>query len=230
MDHVKVVAIDGPSGSGKSSIAQDVGKLIGATYIDTGAMFRAIGLVSDRLGIRSDQLEKFESFLATVKLEYGVSPDCLIRVDGEDLSDAIREHGVSKLASSVSKLPVVRNYLLQFQRELAKKELCIMEGRDIGTVVFPNAFCKVFMTAKEEVRAARRYNQLKELGNDDIDLEQVLEDIKIRDANDRARDHAPLKQAFDAVLVDTSELSYNEVLQKIQEIVNLKAKEVNIKL
>lgn len=228
MNHSRVIALDGPSGSGKSTIAKEVAKKLNVVYIDTGAMFRAIGLTADKAGISFEEGDSLTKFINELDLQYGVSQDILIVANGEDLTRKIREHHVSELASKVSKLPTVRTFLLEFQRNLGKGTTCVMEGRDIGTVVFPDSFCKIFMTASDEVRAQRRLKQLREQGDNEIQLEQILEDIKIRDERDSSRDVAPLKQADDAVLLDTSDLTFDQVLEKISETAQIKGKELGI--
>lgn len=214
-----VVALDGPSGSGKSTIAKQVAKRMHYTYIDTGAMFRALGITAKKQNIPFEEGEKLNNFLQNIDLKYGISDDVLITVDGVDLTKEIREHYVSELASTISKLPSVRKYLLNFQRNLARSNFVVMEGRDIGTVVFPNSFCKIFMTASYEVRAERRLLQLQEAGNHEITLEQVIADIKERDERDSSRAIAPLKIADDAIMLDTSDLTFDQVLEKIVNIV-----------
>ncbi len=147
----KVIAIDGPSGSGKSTIAKKLAESLGVLYIDTGAMFRSLAFICDQRNIEMVTGDGISTFLKSINLEYGKSSDCLICVDGVNLTGEIREHSVSKLASIISQIPEVRTFLLDFQRDLASKVVCVMEGRDIGTVVFPNAFCKFFVTASVEV-------------------------------------------------------------------------------
>ena len=142
----KVIAIDGPCGSGKSSVAKKVATSLGVIYIDTGAMFRALGYCCHKNGIPFEEGKKINDFLNDLDLKYAVSDDCLIEVNGENLTETIRDHSVSALASGISIIPSVRTFLLNFQRKLAAQVVCIMEGRDIGTVVFPNAFCKIYLT------------------------------------------------------------------------------------
>ncbi|MFW5887458.1 MAG: (d)CMP kinase [Bacteriovoracia bacterium] len=214
-DKQKVVAIDGPSGSGKSTTAKLVANDLGALYIDTGAMFRAIGLFCDKNNVPFEEGTELFNTLKDIKLEYGISEEILITINGEDLTSAIREHNVSDLASKISTLPMVRTFLLEFQRDLARNQICVMEGRDIGTVVFPQAFCKVFLSASDEVRAQRRLLELEKRGQKGHSLESILKDVKQRDQRDASREVAPLKQASDATLVDTSNLSIEEVVKEI---------------
>ncbi len=226
----KVVAIDGPSGSGKSSVAKEVAASLNLLYIDTGSMFRALGLVAYQYGISFDDEKKMDDLLSNLDFSYGVNEDTLIEINGENLTTQIREHYVSDLASKISSVSTVRNYLLIQQRDLAKKNVCVMEGRDIGTVVFPDSFCKIFLTASEEIRAQRRLDQLIAKGDSSISLKEVLEDVKTRDFNDSNRDVAPLKQAQDAHRVDTSDLAEDQVVEKIKQIVTDMAQKANINL
>lgn len=230
MSYSSVIAIDGPSGSGKSTVAKSLATELGILYIDTGAMFRALGYMANERGIDLTDESAVESFLSSIKLEYQSSKDSLISIDGEDLSGKIREHHVSKLASIISQIPCVRTYLLEFQRSLANSKVCVMEGRDIGTVVFPSAFCKFFVTASIEVRAQRRFDQLVEKGQGDVDLEQLRKDVKKRDEKDMGRDVAPLKCADDAELVDTSEMELDSVISYLKNKVSNRASEIGISL
>ena len=230
MSFSKVIAIDGPSGSGKSTIAKKLAETLDVLYIDTGAMFRALAYCCDQRSIPLTDCPEMDEFLSNINLEYGKSTDFLIGVDGENLSLKIREHNVSKLASIISQIPQVREYLLNFQRDLASRVVCVMEGRDIGTVVFPNAFCKFFVTASVEVRSNRRLNQLQEAGESELSLDQIMMDVKKRDESDMNREVAPLKMAEDASLVDTSEMELLEVLNSLKDSVQSKAKGIGITL
>lgn len=211
----QVVAIDGPSGSGKSTVARALARELGLLYIDTGAMFRALATYADSRGVEFNEGPELTRFLSEIEMEYGVSDDVLITIDGHDLTRAIREHRVSKLASIISQLPSVRTFLLKFQRELAGERLCVMEGRDIGTVVFPNAFIKFFVTASVETRAMRRLDQLRAGGDQDVKLEQVIKDVIKRDETDTNRQVAPLKQAADAELVDTTNFTQEQIVEML---------------
>lgn len=224
----RVIAIDGPSGSGKSTVAKELARRLDVLYIDTGAMFRALAFEADRRGIDPEEGPVLSAFLADFKMEYGKSEQELIVVDGVNLTEKIREHHISTLASVFSQLPSVRTHLLNFQRELAKDRVCVMEGRDIGTVVFPQAFAKYFVTASLEVRAERRLAQLKEKGDTRLTLEQVIADQKKRDESDTNRAVAPLKQADDAELIDTSGHTLEEVLQDLASRCVTRAKERGI--
>lgn len=224
----KVIAIDGPSGSGKSTIAKLVAKELDLTYLDTGAMFRALGYVLNKTtidysqeGIDSTEIFETQKFLSEINFEYGVSETVLIRVNGEDLTEKIREHQVSLLASQVSKFGVIRQYLKEKQREIATIKPSVLEGRDIGTVIFPNAALKIYLTADSQVRAQRRYEQLVEkdaANKDKFSVEQILNDIEKRDLQDKGRMIAPLSQADDAIAIDTSHIDINSVKDKIIEL------------
>lgn len=229
-DKSKVIAIDGPSGSGKSTIAKLVAEQLGLTYLDTGAMFRALGYVLSKSdidysqeGIDSTEIYETQKILSELNFEYGVDDKILIRIDGEDLTEKIREHQVSALASQVSKFAVIRQYLKEKQREIAKLKPSVLEGRDIGTVIFPNAALKIFLTADPKVRAQRRYEQLIEkdpVNKDKFSVEQILADIEARDEQDKQREIAPLVKADDAVAIDTSALDIDSVKNKIIELYN----------
>jgi len=215
----KVIAIDGPSGSGKSTIAKSLAKKLNLLYADTGAMYRALALVAHNRGLDLTNLEQMKDFISGVKLIYGANKDSLVSIDGENLTQKIREHHVSKLASQISKHPPVRNYLLEIQRKLAKDRVIVMEGRDIGTVVFPHAFCKIFLTASSKVRAKRRFDELRGGGEQDISMQQILADVIERDHRDQTRDLAPLKPAEDSISLDTSDMNLEQVLDTLKDIV-----------
>ena len=217
---LKSVALDGPSGAGKSVLARRAAKHFGFIYVDTGALYRCIGLHTLRNGIGSKDKVAVSGLLGDIKLDMMYDDDAVQRVllNGEDVSDAIRMPEVSIYASDVSAFPVVRAFLLDMQREMAEKYDVIMDGRDIGTVVLPNAGLKVFLTAKPEVRAQRRYLELK-ANNIETSFEDVLRDINIRDQNDSGRDVAPLRAADDAVLFDTSDLNLEESISALCEII-----------
>lgn len=225
-----VIAIDGPSGSGKSTIASLLADKLNIVYIDTGAMYRALGHACHANQVPFESGEKMKSFLKTIEMNYGQSKDYLVTINGENLTKKIRDHEVSTLASYVSKVPEVRSFLLQFQRRLALNTLCVMEGRDIGTVVFPDAFCKFFVTASEEVRAQRRLEQLRDNGNDLVELEQVIKDVQKRDQADMNREVAPLCQAEDAFLIDSSQKSKQEILEIMIEKARDRASQFGIAL
>lgn len=226
----KVIAIDGPSGSGKSTIARTLAHELNVLYIDTGAMFRAIGWAVDNAHLPFQEGPDLTNFLSNLKLEYQIKDTLIIKVNGLDLAEKIREHHVSHLASIISQLPSVRTFLLNFQRQLAKDQICVMEGRDIGTIVFPNSFCKFFINASAEIRAKRRLDQLRENGDNNISLETVIEDVKKRDELDMNRPVAPLKKAEDATGLDTSDLSLKDVVNILVNEVKFRAAHLNYQL
>jgi cytidylate kinase len=224
----KVIAIDGPSGSGKSTVAKELARALNVIYIDTGAMYRALAYVADRDGIEFVDGPELENYLRKLDVKYSLAPDNLIEVNGENLTKKIREHHVSKLASHISQQTVVRDYLLNLQRKLAMEKVCVMEGRDIGTVVFPDAFCKFFITASVEIRAERRVQQLRESGDELVTLEQVIHDVKKRDHTDMNRPVAPLKKAEDAMLIETDEKDLADTVSGLKRIVLDRAKSLDL--
>lgn len=226
----KVIAIDGPSGSGKSTIAKELAHALGVLYIDTGAMFRALAYVANEKKIELSEGAALNEFLNSLNIEYGVNEATLIRINGQDLSDKIREHHVSKLASVISQLPSVRKFLLDFQRSLALDKICVMEGRDIGTVVFPDSFSKFFITASVDIRAERRLKQLRENGDQTVTLSQIAEDVRKRDETDMNRSVAPLKKAEDAMLLDTSALNMADIINIISNEVKFRAAHLGFEL
>lgn len=230
MNFQKVIAIDGPSGSGKSTIAKLLAKNLNVLYIDTGAMYRAIACWCDLKEIEIHESDEFDKLIEDLDLKYGLSDKTLVQVNGEDLTQKIREHHISNLASIVSQVPSVRKKLLVLQRELGEQRVCVMEGRDIGSVVFPNAFIKFFVTASVEVRAQRRLNQLAENGDTSNTLEQIKKDVEDRDDKDANRDVSPLIKSEDAHLVDTSDLTTDETIQLLRDKVLARAKSVNLQL
>ena len=204
------IAIDGPAGAGKSSIAKLVSKELGYIYVDTGALYRTVGLYSIRKGIDTKDAEAVTGTLKDIEVKLGfVDGAQHVFLNGEDVSDAIRTPEASMGASNVSAIPAVRTFLFDLQRDIAKNNNCIMDGRDIGTVVLPNAQIKLFLTASPEARAERRYKELIEKG-EKVDFQEVLDDINKRDYQDSHREIAPLKQAEDAILVDNSGCNLEE--------------------
>ena len=226
----KVVAIDGPGGSGKSTIAKKLATTLNLMHVDTGSLYRALAFCSDRDEIPFENNQIMQDYLETLNIEYKPTEEVLILVNGEDLTKKIREHYVSKLASKISQMSVIRDFLLDFQRTLPGQRTCVMEGRDIGSVIFPDAFCKFYLTASLETRTHRRHLELKSKGETGIDLNVIREDIKLRDEADMNRPVAPLIQTSDAIFIDTSDLSEDEVLQKLKEFVKIKAQEHNLTL
>lgn len=201
------IAIDGPAGAGKSTIAKAAAKKLGYIYVDTGAMYRAIGLYALRSGISVTDTDEVISLLDEIKLSLARNEqgEQLVILNGEDVSGLIRTEEVSMAASKVSAVQKVREFLLSLQRDMAESNNVIMDGRDIGTVVLPDAKVKIFLTASAEIRARRRYDELIAKGQE-ADYETVLRDVKQRDENDMNRPIAPLKPAEDSILVDTSDI------------------------
>ena len=217
------IAIDGPSGAGKSTIARMVAKDLGYLYVDTGALYRTIGLYAVRKGVDPEDENGVSALLPELDIrlthENGVQQVYLL---GENVSEEIRRPEMSKAASNVSRHPTVRAYLLETQRKLARENNVLMDGRDIGTVVLPDAQVKIFLTASAEKRAERRYKEQIAKGDHSQTYEQVLEAVIQRDYNDSHRAIAPLKQAEDAVLADTSELDLEQSVQLIKDIIREK--------
>lgn len=204
------IAIDGPAGAGKSTIAKTASRELGYIYVDTGALYRTVGLNALRQGKDTKSAEQVVPTLEGVKISLRfVNGEQRVFLGEEDVSEAIRQNGVSMAASNVSAIPAVREYLFDLQRDIAKNNNCIMDGRDIGTVVLPDAKIKIYLTASAEARADRRFKELTEKGQD-VSYEKILEDIKTRDYQDMNREIAPLKQAEDAILVDTTALTLQE--------------------
>lgn len=213
------VAIDGPAGAGKSSLSRLLAKKLEYIYVDTGALYRAVGLKFSKLGFTTELYGDIAAVLADTTLDIRfIDGSQRVFLDGNDVSDDIRTPAASMMASAVSAKPEVRAFLLDMQRDLAKRNNVVMDGRDIGTVVLPDADVKIFLTADVEVRAERRLKELLEKG-EKVTFEEVLEDMKVRDYNDSHRDIAPLKQADDAVLADTSNLDFEGSLDLLLSIV-----------
>lgn len=214
------VALDGPSGAGKSTIAKRAAEAFNFTYIDTGAMFRSLAYkaLSEQTDIKSDR-ESVVAMLGRTELDIRRSEKGqLMFLDGKDITDFIRTPEVSKAASDIAVIPEVRTWLLKVERELASKYDCIMDGRDIGTSVLPNADVKIFLTASIEERAKRRHKELIEKGIEK-EFSEVMNDMKYRDLQDSQREVSPLKMADDAVLADTSELSFEESVNLVCDLI-----------
>jgi cytidylate kinase len=209
------VAIDGPGGTGKSTIAKASAERLGLEYIDTGAMYRSIALKSLRMGVDVEDEPAVVAMLADTVIDFN---DNKVYIDGEDVSGLIRTNEISMAASTVSKLGPVRAKVDEVSRRLAGTKNVVMEGRDIGTAVIPDAEVKIFMTADPEVRARRRYNQLLEQGKS-ADLEEIKEDIEKRDYQDSHREINPLKQADDAVFMDTSDMTLEENIDAVCDLI-----------
>ena len=211
MERFYSVAIDGPGGAGKSTIARLAAKRYGFVYVDTGAIYRCVGLLALRLGTDKTDQKAVQTLLSRVSLQVGhdASGTQRMLLNGEDVTDQIRTPEVSRAASDFSALPEVRTFLLSMQRDFASRYSVIMDGRDIGTVVLPNADLKIFLTASPEARARRRYDELREKGMD-VSYEKVLQELIDRDTQDTNRKTAPLRQAEDAVRLDTSGCTLEE--------------------
>ncbi len=217
------IAIDGPGGAGKSTIAKRLAKELGFYYVDTGAIYRTVAYFLDLLGISPKDVDGVERYIdeLTVAIEYDEDGLQHMIMNGMDVSEDIRSPEISLKASDVSAHAVVRDMLLDMQRDVAKKHNVIMDGRDIGTVVLPRAQVKIFLTASAEVRAQRRFQELQAKGKKDS-YEQVLKELQKRDYQDSHRQIAPLKQAKDAIVVDTSSLDIDGVVAAIRAIVQEK--------
>lgn len=209
------VAIDGPGGTGKSTIAKAVAEKLGLEYIDTGAMYRSIALKSVRLSVPVDDEPKVIEMLADTVIDFN---DNKVYLDGEDVSGQIRTNEISMAASTISKLGPVRAKVDEVSKRLAATKDVVMEGRDIGTAVIPDAEVKIFMTAAPEIRAKRRYEQLVAAGKP-ANLEEIKEDIEKRDYQDSHREINPLKQADDAVYMDTSDMSIDENIEAVCAVI-----------
>lgn len=214
------VAVDGPSGAGKSTLAKALAAELGILYVDTGALYRTIGVYMSRHGIDSGDSATVIAALPQLHIAMRYDDEGLQRMElnGEDVTAAIRLPEVSMYASAVSAIPEVRDYLLELQRSFARKSSVIMDGRDIGTVVLPDAQVKIFLQAAVEIRAQRREKELRERGTP-RPFEQVLAEMKERDYNDTHRATAPLRPAEDAVVVDTGELNFQESFERLLEII-----------
>lgn len=214
------IAIDGPSGAGKSTISKAVAKELGFIHIDTGALYRTIALyLSDnQIDINNEEAIKtaLDDIIIKVCIEDRLQK---IYLNNKEVGKELRRPNITKIASDVSKLPIVRDYLLEIQRKLARENDCVMDGRDISTVVLPDATVKIFLTASPEVRAERRLKQQKEMGIIE-DYDKILEDIKKRDYNDSHREIAPLKQAPDAIKIDSSKVDFDEVKNICKKLIS----------
>jgi cytidylate kinase len=222
MSHYSI-AIDGPSGAGKSTLAKLLAKELNFLYVDTGAIYRTVGLAALRQGVSPEDESAVAALLPGLDIRMGYGEDGLQRMvlNGEDVTEAIRQNEVSQWASQVASLPVVRAFLLEMQRKTAREHDVIMDGRDIGTVVLPQADLKLFLTADASARADRRYAELVERGQT-VEREQILRDVMERDARDMARAVSPLKQAEDAVVVDTTEMDLEESFHAMLDIIREK--------
>ncbi|MCL1829995.1 MAG: (d)CMP kinase [Oscillospiraceae bacterium] len=213
------IAIDGPTGAGKSTVSKALAQQLGFIYVDTGALYRSIGYTALQAGVDVYESAEVEILLKDISIELKyISKQQHVLVNSQDLTNLIRTEDVSMAASAVSAHIPVRAFLLQLQRTLAERSNVIMDGRDIGTVVLPNADVKIFLTASDEVRALRRMTELQRKGIDAI-YEEVLRDLRVRDSNDSNREAAPLKAADDAVVVDSTNMSFDEIVEYLIDLI-----------
>lgn len=213
------VAIDGPAGAGKSTLARRLAAELGYIYVDTGAMFRTIGLYALRAGKDPKDNEAVNALLPEISLKFAfIEGEQHIYLNGEDVSTAIRTEEVGMAASAVGANPEVRAFLLGMQRDMAKTQDVLMDGRDIGTVVLPDATVKIFLTASPEARATRRWKEYRQKGVE-VSYEEVLADVRQRDYQDTHRAAAPLRQADDAQLLDTSEMNFEQSLEAMKKMI-----------
>ena len=219
-----IVAIDGPAASGKSTAAIGVAKALNITHLDTGAMYRAVtyGLLKNK--VEFNDLDAVEAYLSSVDLKFFKNDKTTkLLLNDLDITEDIRSNDINKNVSEVSAIKIVREFMVKFQREMSDDIDCVLEGRDIGTVVFPNADFKFFIIASDEARANRRLDDLIKVGDKNPgDYEVVMEELILRDHKDSTRDHSPLKKADDALEIDTTHLTINEVVSKIVNTVNQK--------
>ncbi len=216
------VAVDGPAGAGKSTVSRAAAKAMGYIYVDTGALYRAVGVNALRNGIDTKDRQAVAESLTDISVNLVFeNGEQKVLLNGEDVSAEIRTPDASMAASDVSAVPKVRNFLFDLQRSIASNNNCIMDGRDIGTVVLPNANVKVFLTASPEERAMRRFRELSEKGST-VKYEEVLEDLIKRDYNDSHREVAPLKQADDAILLDTTGMTLEQSVESLIKIIKEK--------
>jgi len=219
VDRAPVVAIDGPSGSGKGTIGELLAGRLGWNYLDSGALYRAVGVAARRAGVSLADGAALAQLAGSVDIRFVPKPNstATVQLDGAEIGDELRTETAGESASRVAAVPAVRLALLQKQHELRRPPGLVADGRDMGTTVFPDALLKVFLTATPEVRAERRYKQLKQKGSD-VNLPRLLQDIRERDARDAARAVSPLQPAADAHLLDTSDLRISEVVDRIESL------------
>ena len=216
------IAIDGPAGAGKSTLARKAAERLGYIYVDTGALYRTVGLYSLRKGFDTKDPASVGETLKDIDIKLGFTDEGQrVYLNGEDVSEAIRTPEASMGASNVSAIPCVREFLFDLQKQIAKENDCLMDGRDIGTVVLPDAQVKIFLTASPETRAKRRYDELVAKGSD-VTFQDVLDDLIKRDYQDTHREIAPLKAADDAVVLDTSDFTFEQSLDAILDVITKK--------
>lgn len=222
MDKIIRIALDGPSGSGKSTIAKRLSSKLNILYLDTGAMYRATALKAISLGIDTLDEQAVSTFIDNIDLKIEYVDGCQHTIlDGEDVSEKIREPHVSMAASNISSLKCVRLKMVDMQRSIASEMSCVLDGRDIGSYVLPNADFKFYITASVDVRADRRFKELTLKGHK-VDFDQLREEIEQRDYNDKTRDFSPLVRAEDAILIDTSFMNIEQVVSKVLSIIDNK--------
>lgn len=228
MNRELIIAIDGPSGAGKSTLSKLLAKKLGYVNIDTGAMYRSVALAAMRTGTDPSDEKALAQLANSVRIEFIRNPEGeRVLLNGEDVSADIRTPEVSLLTSRVSACAAVRQAMVHCQREMGRAGGVVLEGRDIGTVVFPGAEVKLFLVATAEERGRRRYEELRAKGMA-VELEQTIADVIARDEADSSRTHAPLVQAADAVAVDSTGIGINEVLEKMLEVVTLRRREAGL--
>ena len=214
------IAIDGPAGAGKSTIAKKAAGELGFIYVDTGAMYRAVAVYLTESDISASDEDLVEKSIADISVEIKYEDGAQqVYLNGENVTSLLRTEATGNMASKTSKYKAVRSKLVDLQRELAAAENVVMDGRDIGTTVLPDANVKIYLTASSDARAGRRYDELKAKG-EECDLQKIKEDIEQRDYQDMHRDISPLKQADDAVLVDSSDMGIDEVVEAIKTVIN----------
>lgn len=214
-----VIAVDGPSGAGKSTITRMLAERLGYIYLDTGAMYRAVALMAARQRVSPDDDRALDDICATLELSFERTNGCCkVITNGEDVSEAIRAPEISMLSSTISARKVVRDHMQRLQRTMGRDGGVILEGRDIGTAVFPDAELKMFLTASPEERGLRRYKELKAKGQD-VELDKTIDAVIQRDRQDEGREHAPLKKADDALLIDSTGKSIEGVLAEMESLV-----------
>ena len=219
-----IIAIDGPSGAGKSSSSRQLASQLGYRYIDTGALYRIVGLLAWEQHIRAEETDRLATLCQKIPLHFvSDGADTKVLLDSRDITSAIRQPVVSQMASKVSAQPIVRQCLLTLQRDLGREGGVVMEGRDIGTVVFPDADIKFYLDASLEERGRRRHQELYQQGVATT-IETTIREMTERDQRDSARDHAPLRRAVDAILIDTTSLSLAEVVRVMLENICSKRK------